>query len=127
MLDNLSKKILKYMQSAPHPSETYYDFNDDLNGIAEAISSDKESVRAAVRFLNDKGYIKYGCTQKGQIYNFYLDHEGLRYSEFTWIARKEFLMKSILTPILVTILTNLVLNLWPTIWLWLQSLSALTR
>lgn len=127
MLDNLSKKILKYMQAVPHPSETYYDFDDDLNEIAEAISSDKESVRAAVRFLNDEGYIKYGYTQKGRIYNFYLDHKGLRYSEFTWIARKEFLMKSILTPILVSILTNLLLKLWPTIWLWLQSLSELRR
>ena len=128
MLDKLSKEILKYMQTASsHPSDTYYNFDDDLDTIATSVSSDSESVRAAVRFLHEQEYIKYGHTQSGKVYRFYLDHKGLHQKEFVWITLGNFLMRSILTPILVTILTNLVLNLWPTIWLWLQSLSVSTQ
>lgn len=126
MLDKLSKKILKHMQTASsHPSDTYYDFDDDLDTIATSVSSDSESVRAAVRFLNDQGYIKYGYTQSGHLYCFYLDHKGLHQKELDWIAWKSFLMKSILTPIVVAFLTTLfVNNLWPRIWHWLTGTLA---
>lgn len=122
MLDKLSKKILKHLQTASsHPSDTYYDFDDDLDAIATSISSDSESVRAAVRFLNAQGFIKYGYTQSGRTYCFYLDHKGLHQKELNRIAVKEFLMKSILTPIVVAFLTTLFINnLWPGIWQWLK-------
>lgn len=36
MLDKLSKKILNHMKTASsHPSDTYYDFDDDLDAIAK--------------------------------------------------------------------------------------------
>ena len=122
MLDKLSKRILKHMQTASsHPSDTYYDFDDDLDAIAAAVSSSSESVRAAVRFLNEQGYIKYGYTQSGTLYCFYLDHKGLHQKELDRIAGKEFLMKSILTPVVVAFLTTLFINnLWPGIWHWLK-------
>lgn len=124
MLDKLSKKILKYMQTAStNPSESYYDFDDDLDDIAASVSSDSESVRAAIRFLKDREYIKYGYTQSGRLYCFYLDHKGLHQKEFSWIGIKGFLMKSILTPIVVAFLTTLFVNyLWPTIWHWLKAM-----
>ena len=37
MLDKLSKKILKYMNEQPQPSDTYYNFDEDLDEIAEAV------------------------------------------------------------------------------------------
>ncbi len=129
MLDKLSKKILNHMKTASsHPSDTYYDFDDDLDAIAKAVSSDSESVRAAVRFLNDQGYIKYGYTTSGTVYRFYLDHKGLHSYEFTWIALKKFLINSILVPIVVALLTTLfVNNLWPLIWHWLKAMLERTQ
>ena len=129
MPDKLSNKILKYMQTdSSHPSDTYYDFDEDLDAIASAVSSDSESVRAAIRYLKRQEYIEYAYSDSGLLLYFYLDHKGIHYREFTWIARKEFLMKSILTPIIVAFLTTLfVNNLWPLIWHWLQSMPASTQ
>ena len=117
------------MKTASSPAfDTYYDFDDDLDAIAKAVSSDSESVRAAVRFLNDQGYIKYGYTTSGTVYRFYLDHKGLHSYEFTWIALKKFLINSILVPIVVALLTTLfVNNLWPLIWHWLKAMLERTQ
>ena len=54
MLDKLSRQILKHMNSAEQPSDTYYNFDEDLDEIAEAIESDSESVRSAVRYLHER-------------------------------------------------------------------------
>lgn len=88
MLDKLSKKIIRYMNTAENPSDTYYDFIDDLDEIAESTHSDSESVRAAVRYLEEQGYIKYSYTQNGTAFQFYLDHKGLHWKYF---RRKEIL------------------------------------
>lgn len=129
MLDKLSRKILKHMNSASQPSDTYYDFDEDLDAIASAVSTDSESARAAVRYLQEHGYIKYAYyNNSDMVARFYLDHKGLHYMEFSWITRKEFWMQSILTPIIVTILTTIFLtNLWPTIWHWLRLLLEPTQ
>lgn len=83
MLDRLSKKILYYMQtSSENPSDAYYDFDEDLDEIAERIASDSESVRAAVRYLEENEYIKFGHTSSGYTTCFYLDHRGLHWKEF---------------------------------------------
>ena len=130
MLDKLSRKILKHMQrSTSSPSDTYYNFDEDLDAIASAVFTDSESARAAVGYLQEQGYIKFACYDNSDIVAyFYLDHKGLHYMEFSWIARKEFWMQSILTPIIVTILTTIFLNnLWPTIWHWLRLLLISTE
>lgn len=129
MLDKLSREILKHMNSASQPSDTYYDFDEDLDAIASAVSTDSESARAAVRYLQEQGYIKYAYyNNSDMVSRFCLDHKGLHYMEFSWITRKEFWMQSILTPIIVTILTTIFLtNLWPTIWHWLRLLLEPTQ
>lgn len=115
MLDSLSKKILKYMQThSDNPSQRYYDFDEDLEEIATAVSSDKESVRTAVRYLEENGYIKYIHTKHGTTIGFYLDHKGLRLDEFNRLETLSFLKRSVITPIIVSVLTSiLTLKLWP--------------
>lgn len=124
MLDRLSKKVLYYMQTdTENPSEAYYNFEDDLDELAKEIGSDSESVRAAIRYLKRNEYIEFGRTDSGRAVRFYLDHKGLHRKEFSWIEFLEFFKKSILTPIIVAFLTSIVtVNLWPSIWRWLQSL-----
>lgn len=122
MLDKLSRKILKHMQTeTPSPSNTCYNFDEDLDAIASAVSTDVQSARSAVEYLQKQGYIEFMYFNNLDITSYFcLDHKGLHYREFVWIARKEFLMKSILTPIIVTILTTISINnLWPIIWHWL--------
>ncbi len=125
MLDKLSRKILKHMQtSVLSPSDKYYDFDEDLDAIASAVFTDKESVRTAVYYLQEQGFIKFSYYDNSDMAAFFsLDHKGLHYMEFSWIARKEFWIQSILTPIIVTVLTTIFFNnLWPIIWHWLRLL-----
>lgn len=124
MLDKLSKKILYYMRTdTENPSETYYDFGDDLDEMAEKISSDSESVRAAIRYLEKNEYIKFGYTDSEYAIRFYLDHKGLHRKELLWIEFLEFFQKSILTPIIVAFLTSVItINLWTSLLHWLRTL-----
>lgn len=88
-MDKLSSKVLDYMQShTDHPSSTYYDFRGSIEKIAEALSSDSESVRAAVRFLADNGFVKYAYSGDAAMY-FYLDHKGLHSREFRQLEARE--------------------------------------
>lgn len=83
MLDKLSKKILKHMiAGAESPSEKLYNFGDDLQNMALNLSSDSETVRAAIRFLEQNEYLKFARTSSGNTIGFYLDHKGLHWKEF---------------------------------------------
>lgn len=107
MLDDLSKRILKYMKTdSDNHSQKNYDFDADLEKMAQAVSAEKEAVRAAVRYLEENGYIKYLRTNSGYNIAFYLDHKGLHYDELRDLEQKEFLKKSVIVPILVTLVTN---------------------
>lgn len=86
MLDALSKKIIIYMNHTDCPSDTYFDFSEDLDLMAKKVQSDSESVRAAVRYLEELGYIKYSYSHGELAYQFYLDHKGLHWKYF---RRKE--------------------------------------
>lgn len=80
MLDKLSKRILRHMQKELlQGNNIYHDFDEDLNDIASTVSSDSESVRAAIRYLKKKEYIEYSYSDTGLLLYFYLDHKGLHW------------------------------------------------
>lgn len=123
MLDKLSKRIVRYMRtSTDTPGETVYTFDEDLPAMAKALSRDEGSIRAALRFLEEKGYVVI------EDFIFYLDHKGLNRREFVRIEIGNFLLKSILTPIVVAFLTTiLTVNLWPQVLHWLQEMLSATQ
>ena len=82
-MDRICKKIIDFMSTdSDTPSETYYDFGEDLEKIATQINSDSETVRAALRYLEAENYIRFACTDNGIAIYFYLDHKGLHWKEF---------------------------------------------
>lgn len=81
-MDRTSKKLLKYLSQESPSEKREFDFTDDLAEIACAIHSDVETVRAAVRYLEAIGYLKFLSTPKGHTTGFYLDHKGLHWKEF---------------------------------------------
>ncbi len=115
MLDKLSKKILKYMNEQPQPSDTYYNFDEDLDEIAEAVASDSESVRSAVRYLHEQGHIKFAHYNDSNIAAcFYLDHKGLHHEEFNRLEAKERWKErfyGFVSGVLVSVLASLII-LW---------------
>lgn len=99
------------------PSEAVYNFDSDLDEIAAALSTDTESVRLAVAYLEEKSYVEVD----GIV--FYLAHRGLHSKEIAWLDFLEFLRNSILVPIIVAFITSvLTTNLWPELWCWLQAM-----
>ena len=64
------------------PAQRYYNFQEDLDRIAENLGTTSETVRAAVRYLEKREYIKYMKDQHGNVRRFYLDHKGLHWKEF---------------------------------------------
>lgn len=56
--------------------------NEDLDDLAENISSDSESVHAAVRYLEKLGFIEYGrSSESNTVIYFLLSHKGLHQEE----------------------------------------------
>lgn len=114
MLDKLSKKILQYMNEQPQPSDTYYNFDEDLDEVAEAVASDSESVRSAVRYLHERKLIEFAYYNDSDIAAcFYLDHKGLHYEEFNQLEAKERWKERLYgfaSGILVSVLASLIIS-----------------
>lgn len=114
MLDKLSRQILKHMNSVGQPSDTYYNFDEDLDEIAEAIESDSESVRSAVRYLHERKLIKFAYYNDSDVAAcFYLDHKGLHYEEFNRLEAKERWKERLygfVSGVLVSVLASLIVS-----------------
>lgn len=114
MLDKLCKTILQHMNAQPQPSDTYYNFGEDLDEIAEAIASDSESVRSAVRYLREQGFIKFAYYNNSDVAaRFYLDHKGLHYEEFKRLEAKERWKERLygfVSGVLVSVLASLIIS-----------------
>lgn len=122
MLDKLSKAILKYMIANGKNTSYVWSFSESIvyecqstiYKIAEDINIDVEDIRACVRYLQEHGYIEYqvAVSRSGkQNVGFHLSHKGLNTFEISLIKTKEFMIKSILTPILVSIATTVIIHL----------------
>lgn len=77
MLDRLSKRVLKNMNSQPNPGQKKYFFEPDMADLAKTISVDTEILRSAIRYLEEQKYIAFFINQHGRNLGFYLDHKGL--------------------------------------------------
>lgn len=116
MLDKLSRQILDYMTSEKNKHNTdFFDFDEDLDKMASALNSDSETIRAAIRYLEDNNFVKYAYSNPGHyVLRFYLDHNGLHYKEFAhlenrerWKERLWGFISGILSTLLVTWLIGL--------------------
>lgn len=82
MLDKLSKSLLEYLNKPKNAADRFYDFSGDLNALAKDLHVDEEELRAAVRYLNENGYLKYQLANNAKPFKFSLDHKGLHWREF---------------------------------------------
>jgi len=115
VLDALSKKILEQMRvDFSSSNDTYYDFDEDLDMLAEKISSDGESVHKAVRYLEELGYIEYGRSSvSNTVMYFLLSHKGLHQKELDRLEIKERWKERLwgfISGVLVTVLAALIIS-----------------
>lgn len=82
-LDRLSKNLLVHLNNCTDcPSEAIYLFGEDVDKIAEDFETDSGSILAAVRYLEQQGYLLYGYGASEDPICFSLDHKGLHWREF---------------------------------------------
>ena len=87
MLDKLSRKILKHMRD--NPNATKNNFHDGIYTIAQTLSSEPETIRAAISFLKEKGFIEYIYSGRNTLLGFKLTHAGLHCDEFEHLEAME--------------------------------------
>lgn len=110
MLDGLSKKILRFMLSELNgDGKQYFDFDADVEKMANDFAVGSDTVLASIRYLNNEGFIKYAYSGDTALY-FYLDHKGLHQEEFDKLQSRERWKErafGFFSGILVTVLTEL--------------------
>ena len=95
-MDPTSKAILEELIKSRKGTEFVCAFDEALSGIAdtsierfsESLNLNTEDVRAAVRYLEGRGYLEYQSTSGGHNIGFHLSHKGLNWRDF---RRKEIL------------------------------------
>ncbi len=117
-MDRKSKRVLNYLCSEKGYKEIFYGVANTLNDISEMSIRLNISVReckAAVDYLEVRGFVKFTRDSVGNIMSFRLTHIGMNYKAFWRIELRDFLMKSVVVPIVVAIITAILTT--GTLWL----------
>lgn len=108
MLISIAKKVLKSINYLCSNSETTSSlditvyFNNKINDL---------DLLNTLDYLQKEGYI-IGDNQGDYWENIKPTYKGKHYNQFAWVATKEFLIKSILVPIVVSIITTYITHLF---------------
>lgn len=123
--DKLVKKILRVVSEMD--AGTACSLSDKWDGyaavgiddICKKTGASKEELSRAVSFMVKSGLAEY-TTLKSSLgpvtTGFVLTHEGLNWKEILRNERNEFLLKSVLVPIIVSVLTSAVISLCSYLW-----------
>jgi hypothetical protein len=110
MLDNTSRKMLKYLADEHHNPTGGMLFVDFYDKYPKYANMSEHQAMACIRYLENQGYIKFGKSQSDMYVGFELEHKAYKRFAFARNALYEFLAKSVLVPIIVTLLTMLIVN-----------------
>ena len=113
MIDKTSAKLLNYMISHHDTTSYVWHYGEQFNTMASELQLLPGDLRSCVQHLEATGYIAYHKRNlHGQSISngFCLTHKGLHRREFSWLEIRQFLFRSILTPIVVSILTTIALH-----------------
>jgi len=116
MFDSMSLKLLKALNEM-NKSQGYIGSSYEVfQHLSELFPQDK--IEKALVHNEERGYIKLNWFAKA-INEIHLTHKGENYKEFAWVVFKEYMLKSILTPIAVAFITAIITTL---VTLWLKSI-----
>lgn len=105
-----AKAMLEYLTDQnrnPHGYMMFVDFYDDYE---EYSGLPEQTIMACMRYLEEKGYIKYAQDQHGKTVGFELEYKAHRKGFFRREEIKDFVLKSVIVPIAVTLLTLATVN-----------------
>ena len=111
MLDKKMKYILNHLSTKEKENGYYFSSTKDL--IIPSIGlHDEYLVNQAIDKLIDYGFVIYGDADSDFLYanrnEIRLVHDGRNYKEHRCLAKKNFIIKSIVVPIGISILTSVI-------------------
>lgn len=104
MLTRYERKLLKYCSK--HKYQSHFETNKFEPKFYETFNQNE--IKSVCESLKSKDYIGEMSLTIYQDVRFNLSHKGVHYKEVSWLEIKEFLTKSIITPIIVSLITSLV-------------------
>lgn len=123
--DKLTRKILEVMSnmdagSSCSLSETWDTYASvHVNDMCKKTGASTEELSKAVSFLAKNGLAEYKTLKSANgpvITGFVLTHEGLNWKEILRSERNDFLLKSVLVPIIVSVVTSLLISAIGYLW-----------
>ncbi len=69
---------------------------------------DKNKLVNTLEYLKSLDYLDFECNVLNEVVLISFSHKALRYKEISWLKVKDFLLKSIFTPIVVALITTLI-------------------
>ena len=123
--DKLTRKILEIMSSMDAGSscslsekwDTYASVH--VNDMCKKTGASTQELSKAVSYLVKNGMAEYKTLKSASgpvITGFALTHEGLNWKEILRSERNDFLLKSVLVPIIVSVLTSAVIAICSYLW-----------
>lgn len=106
MLDKQSKYVLNILLSLID-EDNYIRNNHEI--YSKASKYTKNQVNDSIEHLRNEEYLSVNFADN-EPYFLSLSYKGLHYKEFDNIKFKEFIRKSIITPIIVTLITTLIVH-----------------
>lgn len=104
-MDKQARNMLNFMKTSDLCRDGDCLFVDFYEAYCNKFSVSESIAMACVRYLESKGYIKYGRNQHDVIVGFVLEHKAYHSAYFTWVAFRSFMVKSVLVPIAVSAIT----------------------
>lgn len=104
MLTKDCKRLLDYLINAESPA--LFGWSNISKHLPESFDSDK--LICVLDYLQKEDYLSYEKNIINEVTYIKLFHKAFTYKELSLIQLKEFLMKSILVPIIVSIITTLI-------------------
>jgi hypothetical protein len=107
-MDKIAKQALSYLTDDSINPNGCMTFSNFYKNYGEISKLSKPQMMACLRYLNEKGYIRYCHDQLGNTLRFELEHKAYHRFYFRWENIKMFLIKSVLVPIGVSIVTTII-------------------
>ena len=103
MLDRESRFVLDTMRKSQCDKGCGVFTYEYLAGLANL---EEDSLRVCAQHLAERGHIKVSYYEPSHVpAGIYLTQTGKHYKEYIWLRRKDFWIKSILVPIVVSVAT----------------------
>lgn len=100
-----SRKMLRFIRKSDLLSDGSCLLVDFYEAYAAYVKWPEQRVMATLRELEEEGYISYCDDNHGNRVGFELEHKGYHPRYYAWVRIRDFLLESVVVPIVVAAVT----------------------